>query len=132
MTGLRAGLSDVRDATELIPISQSGVGWLLQLLALIALIASFVVRSFMKRARETPLIRRLVRSVRGWKLTRMTLGENGSDILADDEIDVFILYPIVAVAVLLAAGGVGLVVAASFYINFTFFKHSRQTFNGAA
>jgi len=120
--GLRAGLADMRDATALIPISQSAAGWLLQLLALIAFVAAFVVRSFIRRSIEAPVVRLLVGSVRRIKVTRIVLGESDSDILTDDEIDLFIFYPMIVISLLLGVGGVGLVATDSFHVSFTFFK----------
>lgn len=41
--GLKTDLAGVRDATDLIAISQSATGWLLQLLAVLVLIVAFIV-----------------------------------------------------------------------------------------
>jgi hypothetical protein len=79
-------------------LSQTVVGWLLLLGAVLTFVAGFGVRTFVGRKRDVKAVRRLVRAFRDNPVGRVLFGPVASDALDDEELDQMILMPAILVS----------------------------------
>jgi hypothetical protein len=81
-------------------LSQTVVGWLLLLGAIVIFVAGFLLRTLIGRKRDVKSVRRVVRAFRDNVVGRVLFGRVASDALDDEELDQMILMP----AILLSCG----------------------------
>jgi hypothetical protein len=79
-------------------LSQTVVGWLLLLGAIVLFVAGFLMRTLIGRKRDVPAVRRVVRALRDNVLGRVLFGRVASDALDDEELDQMILMPAILVS----------------------------------
>ena len=79
-------------------MSQTVVGWLLLLGAVVTFVAGFGVRTLIGRKRDVNAVRRVVRAFRDNILGRVLFGRVGGDALDDEELDQMILMPAILVS----------------------------------
>jgi hypothetical protein len=79
-------------------LSQTVVGWLLLLGAVLTFVAGFGVRTFVGRKRDVKAVRRVVRAFRDNPVGRVLFGPVVSDALDDEELDQMILMPAILVS----------------------------------
>jgi hypothetical protein len=79
-------------------LSQTVVGWLLLVAAVLTFVAGFGVRTLVGRKRDVNAVRRVVRAFRNNVVGRVLFGPVGSDALDDEELDQMILMPAILVS----------------------------------
>jgi uncharacterized membrane protein len=79
-------------------LSQTVVGWLLLLGAVVTFVAGFGVRTLIGRKRDVNAVRRVVRAFRDNVVGRVLFGPVASDALDDEELDQMILMPAILVS----------------------------------
>ena len=79
-------------------MSQTVVGWLLLLAAVLTFVAGFVVRTLLGRKRDVKGVRRVVRALRDNVVGRVLFGPVISDALDDEELDQMVLMPAILVS----------------------------------
>ena len=79
-------------------LSQTAVGWLLLLGAVVTFVAGFAVRTLIGRKRDVNAVRRVVRAFRDNVVGRVLFGPVASDALDDEELDQMILMPAILVS----------------------------------
>jgi uncharacterized membrane protein len=79
-------------------LSQTAVGWLLLLGAVVTFVAGFGVRTLIGRKRDVNAVRRVVRAFRDNVVGRVLFGPVASDALDDEELDQMILMPAILVS----------------------------------
>jgi hypothetical protein len=79
-------------------LSQTVVGWLLLLAAVLTFVAGFGLRTLIGRKREVAAVRRVVRAFRDNVVGRVLFGPVASDALDDEELDQMILMPAILVS----------------------------------
>jgi len=79
-------------------LSQTVVGWLLLLGAVVTFVAGFGVRTLIGRKRDVNAVRRVVRAFRDNVIGRVLFGPVASDALDDEELDQMILMPAILVS----------------------------------
>jgi uncharacterized membrane protein len=79
-------------------LSQTVVGWLLLLAAVLTFVAGFGLRTLIGRKREVKAVRRVVRAFRDNVVGRVLFGPVASDALDDEELDQMILMPAILVS----------------------------------
>ena len=79
-------------------MSQTAVGWLLLLGAVVTFVAGFGVRTLIGRKRDVNAVRRVVRAFRDNVVGRVLFGPVASDALDDEELDQMILMPAILVS----------------------------------
>jgi hypothetical protein len=79
-------------------VSQTVVGWLLLLAAVLTFVAGFVVRTLVGRKRDVKAVRRVVRALRDNVVGRVLFGPVISDALDDEELDQMVLMPAILVS----------------------------------
>jgi hypothetical protein len=104
-----------------LPITQANAGWLLIIASAVAFGAGFAVRAVVRRRPDTALVRRTMDRFRRTELSQLLFGEPADDVITDEELDNMTMIPTLLVAVGLFLGGIFLVTADSFGVEFTFF-----------
>ncbi|WP_029117915.1 hypothetical protein [Mycobacterium sp. URHB0044] len=79
-------------------MSQTVVGWLLLLAAVLTFVAGFALRTLIGRKRDVNAVRRVVRALRDNVVGRVLFGPVVSDALDDEELDQMILMPAILVS----------------------------------
>jgi hypothetical protein len=79
-------------------LSQTVVGWLLLLGAVVLFVAGFGLRTLIGRKRDVIAVRRVVRAFRDNVVGRVLFGPVASDALDDEELDQMILMPAILVS----------------------------------
>jgi hypothetical protein len=79
-------------------VSQTVVGWLLLLAAVLTFVAGFAVRTLLGRKRDVKGVRRVVRALRDNVVGRVLFGPVISDALDDEELDQMVLMPAILVS----------------------------------
>jgi hypothetical protein len=79
-------------------VSQTVVGWLLLLAAVLTFVAGFAVRTLIGRKRDVKAVRRVVRALRDNVVGRVLFGPVISDALDDEELDQMVLMPAILVS----------------------------------
>jgi hypothetical protein len=79
-------------------LSQTMVGWLLLLAAVVMFVGGIALRSLIDRKRDVTAVRRVVRSLRDNAVGRTLFGRLGNDALDDEELDQMILMPAILVS----------------------------------
>jgi uncharacterized membrane protein len=79
-------------------LSQTVVGWLLLLAAVVTFVAGFGLRTLIGRKREVKAVRRVVHAFRDNVVGRVLFGPVASDALDDEELDQMILMPAILVS----------------------------------
>lgn len=79
-------------------MSQTVVGWLLLLAAVLTFVAGFAVRTLIGRKRDVKGVRRVVRALRDNVVGRVLFGPVISDALDDEELDQMVLMPAILVS----------------------------------
>ena len=79
-------------------VSQTVVGWLLLLVAVLTFVAGFAVRTLIGRKRDVKSVRRVVRALRDNVVGRVLFGPVISDALDDEELDQMVLMPAILVS----------------------------------
>jgi hypothetical protein len=92
-------------------LSQTVVGWLLVVAALLTFGAGIAMRVVVGRSRETALVARIVRGFRETRVARVLFGPIGNDALDDGELDAMILMPAIII-------GCGLCLVAVFLLGY--------------
>ena len=78
-------------------ISQTTVGWLLLVAAVLTFVFGFASRTFVGRRRDTKAVRALVHTFRKTGVARVLFGRFEDDVLDDDELDSMILMPTIVI-----------------------------------
>jgi hypothetical protein len=79
-------------------LSQTVIGWLLLLSAVVMFVAGFGLRTLIGRKRDVTGVRRVVREFRDNAVGRVLFGPVASDALDDEELDQMILMPAILVS----------------------------------
>lgn len=79
-------------------VSQTVVGWLLLLAAVLTFVAGFALRTLIGGKRDVKVVRRVVRALRDNVVGRVLFGPVVSDALDDEELDQMILMPAILVS----------------------------------
>jgi hypothetical protein len=79
-------------------LSQTVIGWLLLLGAVVIFVAGFGLRTLIGRKRDVTGVRRVVRALRDNVVGRVLFGPVASDALDDEELDQMILMPAILVS----------------------------------
>ena len=79
-------------------LSQTIVGWLLLVAALLTFVVGIGARVLVGRNREAALVRRVVRRFRETRFARVLFGPIADDALDDDELDQMFVMPTIVVA----------------------------------
>jgi hypothetical protein len=79
-------------------LSQTVIGWLLLLGAVVMFVAGFGLRTLIGRKRDVTGVRRVVRAFRDNAVGRVLFGPVASDALDDEELDQMILMPAILVS----------------------------------
>jgi hypothetical protein len=79
-------------------LSQTVVGWLLLLAAVLTFVAGFAMRTLIGRKRDVNVVRKVVRALRDNVVGRLLFGPVISDALDDEELDQMILMPAILVS----------------------------------
>ncbi|MDT5363425.1 MAG: hypothetical protein QOC69_5187 [Mycobacterium sp.] len=79
-------------------LSQTVIGWLLLLGAVVIFVAGFGLRTLIGRKRDVTSVRRVVRAFRDNAVGRVLFGPVASDALDDEELDQMILMPAILVS----------------------------------
>ena len=94
-----------------VSISQTTVGWLILVAAVLTLAIGFASRVFFGRRRHTRSVRAMVRTFRRTGVARVLFGRFEGDVLDDDELDSMILMPTIVI-------GCGLCLTAIFLLGY--------------
>jgi uncharacterized membrane protein len=79
-------------------VSETAVGWLLLVGALLTFAVGIGVRVVIGRNRHTPRVQRAVRGFRETAVARVLFGPIANDALDDGELDAMILMPAIIIA----------------------------------
>jgi hypothetical protein len=105
-----------------LPITQSTAGWLLATASICVFVMGFALRRVVSARRDSALVRRVVRTLRGSALSRYLFGPIEDERISDEELDNVILLPTTAVTVLLMVTALFLVGYDSFQVRFKLFR----------
>jgi hypothetical protein len=79
-------------------LSQTTVGWLILLAAVVTVVVGLSSRVYIGRRRQTRGVRAMVRTFRRTGVARVLFGRFEDEVLDDDELDSMILMPTIVVA----------------------------------